>query len=108
MATDEERAELRRRDSDHRRSVYFPARALENTIYVAFANYVGGHDGLSYCGRSALHGPDGRLLADAGPDRTGIATAELDRENLRQTRETLRMLHDRDAEHPPIRLSMAR
>lgn len=81
-------------ESDRRRSIYFPARALENTVYVAFANYVGAHDGLEYRGRSALHGPDGRLLADVGPDQTGIAAAELDPEMLRQTRETLPMLHD--------------
>ncbi len=82
-------------ESDHRRSIYFPARALENTFYEAFANFVGAHDGLEYRGRSAVHGPDGRLLADAGPDRTAIAVAELDPEMLRRTRETLRMLHDR-------------
>ena len=82
-------------ESDHRRSIYFPARALENTFYVAFANFVGAHDGLEYRGRSAVHGPDGRLLADADPDRPGIAVAELDPEMLRRTRETLRMLRDR-------------
>ncbi len=81
-------------DSDHRRSVYFPARALENTVYEAFSNYVGDHGGLSYCGRSAVFGPDGRLLADAGPDRAGIATADLDPEKLRKTRENLTMLMD--------------
>lgn len=84
-----------RGESDHRRSIFFPARALENTFYVAFANYIGAHDGLEYRGRSAVHGPDGHLLADAGPDRPGIAVAELDFEKLRQTRETLPMLRER-------------
>ncbi len=84
-----------RGESDHRRSIFFPARALENTFYVAFANFIGAHDGLEYRGRSALHGPDGRLLADAGPDRPGMAVAELDPETLRRTRETLPMLYDR-------------
>ncbi len=95
-------------DSDHRRSDYFPARALENTFYVAFANFVGAHDGLDYCGRSAVHGPDGRVLADAGPDRAGIAVAELDPEALRRTRATLQMLRDRGQGHPPVQSSMAR
>jgi len=95
-------------ESDHRRSVYFPARALENTFYVAFANFVGAHDGLDYCGRSAVHGPDGRVLADAGPDRAGIAVAEFDPEALRRIRATLRMLHDRSEERPPVRSSRAR
>ncbi len=95
-------------ESDRRRSIYFPARALENTFYVAFANFVGAHDGLDYCGRSAVHGPDGRVLADAGPARTGIAVAELDPERLRRTRETLRMLCERGAERPAIQSSRAR
>ena len=95
-------------ESDRRRSIYFPARALENTVYVAFANFIGAHDGLDYCGRSAVHGPDGRVLADAGPDRTGIAVAELDPEALRQTRAALRMLHDRSEGRPPIQSSVAR
>ncbi len=89
-------------DSDHRRSVYFPARALENTVYVAFANFVGAHDGLQYCGRSAVHGPDGRLLAEASPDQPGMAVAELDPERLRQTRDSLPMLADRRADPAPI------
>ncbi len=94
--------------SDHRRSIYFPARALENTFYVAFANFVGAHDGLDYCGRSAVHGPDGRMLADAGPDRPGIAVAELDPERLRQTRETLPMLRERSEERPRVQSNIAR
>ncbi len=96
-----------RGESDHRRSIYFPARSLENTFYVAFANFVGAHDGLDYCGRTAVHGPDGRVLADAGPDRPGIAVAELDPERLRRTRETLPMLRDRGAGRPTIQSSLA-
>ena len=65
-------------------------------------NFVGAHDGLEYRGRSALYGPDGRLLADAGPDRTGIAVADFDPEKLRRTRETLRMLRDRREEHRSV------
>ena len=82
-------------ESDHRRSIYFPARALENTFYVAFANFVGAHDGLEYRGRSAVYGPDGRRLADSGADRPGIAVADFDPDILRRTRETLPMLRDR-------------
>ena len=95
-------------ESDRRRSIYVPARALGNTLYLAFANFVGAHDGLNYCGRSAVHGADGRVLADAGPDRAGIAVAELDPERLRRTRATLRMLGERGAERPAIQSSRAR
>ncbi len=94
-------------DSDHRRSVYFPARALENTVYVAFANFVGGHDERQYCGRSAVHGPDGRRLAEAGPDQPGMAVTELDPEHLREARMSLPMLADRCADPAPIQTSTA-
>ena len=97
-----------RGESDHRRSIFFPARALENTFYVAFANFIGAHDGLEYRGRSAVHGPDGHMLADAGPDRAGIAVAELDPEILRRTRETLPMLRDwREGRRSPEKIVTA-
>lgn len=87
--------------SDHRRSVYIPARALENTVFVAFSNYIGAHDGLTYCGHSAIAGPDGQLLADAGPDQPGLAVAVLDPGLLREARRSLQMLNDRRSSYPP-------
>ena len=80
--------------SDFRRTIYFPARALENTIYLAFANFVGAHDGLAYGGMSAIYGPDGRSRADAGPNNAGIAVLDLDRRQLTETRQSLQMLED--------------
>jgi len=94
-------------DSDHRRTVYFPARAMENTAYVAFANFIGCHDGLQYGGRSVLYGPNGRLLHEAGADSPGIAMADLDTDALRQIRETRQMIRDRRPEQPPIQTSLA-
>ena len=94
-------------ESDHRRTVYFPARALENTLYVVFANYVGAHDGLDYCGRSAVYGPDGRVLADAGPDQEGLAIADLDQDTLTQIRGKLEMLDDRYPEFAAVQAHAA-
>ena len=94
--------------SDRRRAIYFPARAPENTMYVAFANYVGSHDGLDYGGRSVLYGPDGRMMDEAGENSAGIAMADLDAEKLQATREALQMIRDRRAEPPPIQNSVAR
>lgn len=64
--------------------VLVPARALENSVTVAYANHVGLEDGLDLAGASVIAGPDGFLLADA--DRTtglvyadiGQATGEVD------------------------------
>jgi predicted amidohydrolase len=81
--------------SDYRRQIYFPARALENTVYLAFANYVGTHDGLAYGGMSAIHAPDGQCLAHAGAIAPGIAIFSLDDQVLADTREKLPMLEDR-------------
>ncbi len=80
--------------SDYRRTVYFPARSLENTIYLAFSNYVGEHDGLAYGGMSAIHGPDGQCLSDAGANQSGIAVIDLDDRHLQETRQQLQMLKD--------------
>ena len=89
-------------ESDHRRSIYFPARALENTLFVAFANYVGDHAGLRYCGQSALYGPDGRVLADASPAAPGLAVVDFDPEALQQIRSKLQMLKDRSDTQVPL------
>jgi 5-aminopentanamidase len=82
-------------ESDHRRSLYFAARALENTFYVAFANFVGQHGGAEFCGQAAIYGPNGRTLATAGQGADAVAVAELDRGLLTATRESLTMLRDR-------------
>lgn len=81
-------------DSDHRRSVYFPARALENTMYVLFANFVGQQGPWEFCGRSAVYGPDGRPLATADSRVPEIAVADLDEVALAEIRERLTMLAD--------------
>jgi predicted amidohydrolase len=80
--------------SDFRRTIYFPARALENTIYLVFANYVGQHDGQGYGGMSAVLGPDGQCLGDAGPTESGLAVFDLDHGTLSETRQDLQMLRD--------------
>ena len=80
--------------SDYRRSIYFPARSLENTVYLVFSNYVGEHDGQGYGGMSAIHGPDGRCLSDAGTSESGIALWDLCERHLKETRQSLQMLQD--------------
>ncbi|MEU9987182.1 carbon-nitrogen hydrolase family protein [Streptomyces sp. NPDC048045] len=85
-----------RGDSDHRRSVYFPARALENTFYVVFSNFVGPQGPWDFCGRSAVYGPDGRTLAEAGAQEAELVVTDLDAAALADTRRGLTMLRDLD------------
>ncbi|WP_279614290.1 carbon-nitrogen hydrolase family protein [Streptomyces seoulensis] len=83
-----------RGDSDHRRSVYFPARALENTFYVLFSNFAGSQGPWDFCGRSAVYGPDGRALAQAGTQEAELVVVDLDDAALAETRRGLTMLRD--------------
>lgn len=43
-----------------------PARAMENAITVAYANYCGPDGDITFCGRSLVAGPEGEPLASAG------------------------------------------
>jgi len=43
-----------------------PARAIENGLYLAYANRVGTEGELCYCGESCVVAPDGTVLARAG------------------------------------------
>jgi predicted amidohydrolase len=57
--------------------ILVPARAMENRMFVGYANRVGEEAGLRYVGSSRICGPDGRTLAEAG-EREGLICATLD------------------------------
>jgi predicted amidohydrolase len=86
--------------SDARRAIYMPARALENTMYVAFSNYVGAHEGETYEGRSGVWGPDGAQIADAGAGE-GVTVVDLKAADLRAARKATPMLADLEALRSP-------
>ena len=71
-----------------------PARAEENTVFVAYANYVGCEAAFEYCGLSCVAGPDGADLARARTEET-LLIADLDRERLDAARSQLTYLRDR-------------
>ncbi|MEY9945457.1 carbon-nitrogen hydrolase family protein [Kitasatospora sp. GAS1066B] len=73
---------------------WFPARAIDNTVYVLLANHIGRTGAMDTCGHSAGWGPDGRLIAALGETETGLAVVDLGPERLRAVREDLRMLSD--------------
>jgi predicted amidohydrolase len=81
--------------SQHRRDLYYPARALDNTMYVAFANSVGGADPWRFNGGAAIYDPQGRTLARAADTGEAAVIATLDPEELAQTRAAHSMLVDR-------------
>ncbi|RME76448.1 MAG: hypothetical protein D6776_01210, partial [Planctomycetota bacterium] len=69
-----------------------PLRALENGVFVATANRIGAErrspqqQPLRFLGRSQILAPDGTRRAALGPERTGLARAEIDPEQARSPR----------------------
>lgn len=71
--------------SEHRRDLYYAARALDNGIYVVFAGLVGRCGALDFSGGTAIYDPQGRAVArvDAGE---GFIVADLDPEEIAEAR----------------------
>lgn len=80
-----------------------PARAEENAVHVAYANYVGREGAFHYCGLSCVCGPDGADLARAGRG-TELLFAELSKQQLAETRARSTHLEDLrpDLYHAPL------
>ena len=81
--------------SEHRRDLYYAARALENTMYVVFTNVVGSADGDDFNGGAAIYAPDGRAVVRAGDRGEAVIVADFDRAELARVRAAHRMLVDR-------------
>lgn len=85
---------------DEVQRVLLPARALENRVFVAYANACGQEGDTTYGGLSTVCGPDGAVMDQGGRgEAMGIAT--LTRAALVQAR-LHSPLHDRRGDlHPP-------
>jgi predicted amidohydrolase len=81
-----------RGDEEYRRDLYLATRALENTCYTVLANHVGTTGTGPACGRSAVFGPDGRVVAEADADRVDVVVATLQDFEVDAARESLTML----------------
>jgi predicted amidohydrolase len=84
--------------SQHRRDLYYAARALDNTMYVVFANAVGGTGDWRFCGGAAIFDPQGRTLVRAADEGEAVVHADLDPQELANIRTKHRMLIDRRAD----------
>jgi 5-aminopentanamidase len=80
-------------DERRRYELYYPMRALENTVYVAVSNAVGEQGGLELFGDSRLFGPRGDELGRVRSD-VGIAAAPIDRHEIERARQDLPYLRD--------------
>lgn len=83
--------------SEHRRDVYYAARALDNTSYVVFANAVGGEAPWQCNGGAAIYEPEGRALVKAPDSGESVQVATLTSAALAYTRGGHAMLEERPA-----------
>ncbi|HJR38301.1 MAG TPA: carbon-nitrogen hydrolase family protein [Nocardioidaceae bacterium] len=64
--------------SEHRRDLYYAARALDNGIYVVFSGLTGKCGDYAFNGGSAVYDPEGRPVDRVGDESPAIAYADLD------------------------------
>jgi len=90
--------------SEHRRDLYYAARALDNGLYVAVAGLTGPCGDDTFSGGSAVYDPEGRRLAGVA-DGEGVAVVELDASVVHRTRREHPMVSDRPADLGPLRFT---
>ena len=74
--------------------VWFPARALDNTMYAVMTNHAGKTGVWDACGGSAVWNPFGQLVAEASESESEVLLVDLDPSTLREARTAERMLAD--------------
>ena len=82
---------------EHRRDLYYAARAVENGMYVVFAGLTGRCGPRDFSGGSAVYDPEGRPLVRLGTER-GVAIADIDTSAVEATRARHTMLADHRAD----------
>jgi predicted amidohydrolase len=78
---------------EHRRDLYYAARAVENGMYVVFSGLTGPCGSAEFSGGSAVYDPEGRPLVRLGA-APGVAVADLDTALVEATRARHTMLAD--------------
>jgi len=70
------------------------ARAIENSVFLAYVNLVGMEDGLQFWGGSHVLSPEGKLLTKAKYDEEDLVLTRIDYEDLPRARTFLPTLKD--------------
>lgn len=81
--------------AEHRRDLYYAARALDNGIYVVFAGLTGRCGNRQFSGGSAVYDPEGRPVDRVGPEAPAIAFADLDAEEVVRVQRMNPIVRDR-------------
>jgi predicted amidohydrolase len=75
--------------SEHRRDLYYAARALDNGIYAVLSGLTGSCGELDFGGGSAVYDPEGRALDRVGAEAPALAVADLHRTEVRRVQDVL-------------------
>ncbi len=78
--------------------IYWPARALENSLFVAALNRVGWEADLHLFGNNVVADPRGTLVAAAPEDQELALLVDVDLDEVQRTREAIHYLDDRRPE----------
>nr|WP_294661716.1 carbon-nitrogen hydrolase family protein [uncultured Blautia sp.] len=81
----------------NRWQIQLPARALDNTVFVAGINNVG--EGA--CGHSKVVNPDGAVLIEASADREEVVLCDVDYEKISEVRSRIPYLEEYDPKLAP-------
>jgi predicted amidohydrolase len=81
--------------SEHRRDLYYAARALDNGIYVVFAGLTGRCGEHAFNGGSAVYDPEGRPVVRTGVESPSVVVWDLDSDEVRRVQELNPIAHDR-------------
>jgi predicted amidohydrolase len=74
--------------------VFTAARALENTMFLAYVNLIGIEDGLQFWGGSRIIAPNGRIIAKAKYDEEDMVIAKIDYADMDRVGVFVPMLRD--------------
>ncbi|UCC33498.1 MAG: carbon-nitrogen hydrolase family protein [Candidatus Bathyarchaeota archaeon] len=74
--------------------VFTTARAMENTVFLAYTNLVGLEDGLQFWGGSRIIAPSGYIIARAKYDVEDLVTGKIDYADLERMEAFLPILRD--------------
>jgi len=81
--------------SEHRRDLYYAARALDNGIYVVFAGLAGRCGSGEFSGGSAVYDPQGRPVDRVGDGAPALAFADLDPDEVSRVQDRHPLARDR-------------
>jgi len=74
--------------------VFTAARALENTMFLAYVNLVGIEDGLQFWGGSRMIAPSGKIIAQAKYDEEDMVVTQINYSDMNRVEVFVPMLRD--------------